>query len=443
MNSAWAVEFIRVFFLALMAILFGYILDAWIIAFILMAIIYIGWTLIQLRTFEQWIRMGAKTNNAPEFSGIWQLIVRHINRTQKKNKQHKQRLSSLARRFEATIAALPDATIVLNSEMEIEWTNQASMLLFGINKKTDLGLRLDNLIRIPEFKQLIADDSHEKQLEIESPLDRLKTLMINRVDFGDKQKLIIARDISSRVAVQKLRKTFIANASHELRTPLTVIAGYLELLETEPKLSAGLRKRVSNAGQQARRMQNILDDMLVLSRLEATGVSEDSDEPVDFASLLKTLVNDFQKTKVKDDHQFELNIDCFVKLKANENELYSLAQNLLSNAVKYSPDGSLIRVVLTTKNDQVCLQVSDNGEGIDAEHLERLTERFYRVNVARSRQIGGTGLGLSIVKHILENHGGHLEIESELGNGSTFSAYLPMSRVKELEKLKTEKNHSK
>jgi two-component system, OmpR family, phosphate regulon sensor histidine kinase PhoR len=428
MNSAWTVEFTRIFFLFVMGLLIGFVFEAWILAASLPGVIYIGWTLIQLRTFEQWIRLGAKTKTAPEFSGIWQLVVRHINRTQRKNKQHKIRLTSLARRFKATIAALPDATIVLNSDMEIEWSNQVSMQLFGIDKKRDLGLRLDNLVKIAELQALLSGEG-EQQLEIESPIDRLKTLMITCVDFGEQQKLITARDVTQRVAVQKLRKAFIANASHELRTPLTVISGYLELLESEPELSEGLRKQVINASVQASRMQVILDDMLVLSRLEAKGSYEETDEIVDIATTVKMLVTDFQKSKAQDTHLFEIDIEKGLQLKVNESDIYSLCQNLLSNAVKYSPDGSLIQVKCQLKNEQACIQFSDNGEGIAPEHLSRLTERFYRVSVARSRQVGGTGLGLSIVKHILENHGGYLEIESEPGRGSVFSAYLPESRV--------------
>jgi two-component system, OmpR family, phosphate regulon sensor histidine kinase PhoR len=426
MNSAWTVEFTRIFFLFIMGLLVGFVFDAWVLAIALPGVIYIGWTLVQLRTFEQWIRLGAKTKTAPEFSGIWQLVVRHINRTQHKNKQHKIRLTSLAKRFKATIAALPDATIVLNSDREVEWSNQVSMQLFGIDKKRDVGLRLDNLVKIPELQALLSGEG-EQQLEIESPIDRLKTLMITCVDFGEQQKLITARDVTQRVAVQKLRKAFIANASHELRTPLTVISGYLELLESEPELSDTLKKQVSNAGLQAGRMQVILDDMLVLSRLEAKDVSVDDDNIVDIASTIELLVTDFQKSKAEDTHQFSIEIEQGLKLKINESDIYSLCQNLLSNAVKYSPDGSLIKVKCQKVNDQVMIQFSDNGEGIAPEHLSRLTERFYRVNVARSRQVGGTGLGLSIVKHILENHGGYLEIESELGHGSVFKALLPAS----------------
>lgn len=430
MNSAWTVEFVRVFFIFSLAILFGFVFDAWLLAMLLAGLSYIIWTLIQLRTFEQWIRLGAKTKLAPEFSGIWQLIVQHNNRTQKKNKQQKQRLSTLARKFEATISALPDATIVLNSEKEIEWTNNASMELFGIDKRRDLGLRFDNLVRNHELHQLLDQSELPASIEIESPVDRLKTLMISCVNFGDEQKLVTARDVTQRVAVQKLRKAFIANASHELRTPLTVISGYLELLATEPDISIPLKNQINNAGQQAIRMQKILDDMLILSGLEARGFSENSGEKVDMPILLQAMVNDFQKTNAKDDYSFEVKIETNLCLKAIENELYSLCQNLLSNAVKYSPEGSRIVVNWKTNSKgEICLQVEDNGEGIAAEHISRLTERFYRVNVNRSRQVGGTGLGLSIVKHILENHGGYLDIKSELGLGSTFTACFPRERI--------------
>ncbi len=430
MKSAWTVEFSRIIILLISTIIFGLVSDAWVLTILTSGVIYICWTLVQIRALERWIRLGAKTNLAPDSSGIWQLIVQHIHRTQKKNKQQKKRLSILARRFEATIAALPDATIVLNSLLEIEWTNQAAFGLVGIDRKKDLGQRLDNLVRNPALQMLIQSKGLDNQVEIESPIDPLKTLVFTCVDFGEDQKLVIARDISQRLAVQKLRKAFIANASHELRTPLTVISGYLELLDSAEDMPVGVRKQVSNASHQAHRMEKILDDLLTLSKLEEKGHDKEAGENIDMPVLLRKLTRDFLKSKPDDSHEMVLDIDESLKIKAIENEVYSLCQNLISNAFKYSNDGTLINIGWKKcAEGQACLYVQDQGEGIAPEHLSRLTERFYRVNVSRSRQVGGTGLGLSIVKHILDNHGGHLEIKSTLTKGSTFCACFPSSRI--------------
>lgn len=430
MNNAWTVEFSRILIVVVAVLLFGLATGYWTVAILLPTSVYLGWTLVQIRSFERWIRLGAKTKLAPDSSGIWQLIVQHIYRIQKKDTERKRRLASMVNRFEATISALPEATIVLNAQLEIEWVNEAAKSALGIDRERDLGQRIDNLIRLPLLSMLLEGELPENYIEIESPIDAQKTLIITCTQFGDEQTLVTARDISQRIAVQKLRKAFIANASHELRTPLTVISGYLEMLETDDSIPMPLQAQVTNASQQAMRMKKILDDLLTLSKLEEKGHDKEAGELINVPETLKAMVIDFERTRAKGTHQFEVTIDDSLQLKAIEGEFYSLCQNLLSNAVKYSPKGSQIKVAWQ-KNDKgrPCLTVSDNGEGIAPEHLSRLTERFYRVNVNRSRQVGGTGLGLSIVKHILENHGGHLHVKSELGRGSEFTACFPAYRL--------------
>ncbi|TQV74614.1 phosphate regulon sensor histidine kinase PhoR [Aliikangiella marina] len=430
MNNAWTIEFTRIVVVVAIAILFGLVSGYWMLAILVPFSVYVGWMLTQIRVLERWIRLGAKNSLAPDSNGIWQLIVQHIVHAQRKNTERKVRLSQMANRFEAIIAALPEATVVINANREIELTNQASFTLLGIDKQRDLGQKIDNLIRDPAFHALIESPEQNTQVEIESPIDNLKTLSMNCVDFGSDQKLITARDVSQRIAVQKLRKAFIANASHELRTPLTVIAGYLELLESEVDIPEHIRRQITNASHQASRMQKILDDLLMLSKLEEKGYNKRSGVVVDMASLVEKLVADFRKTRAKGTHEIIMNVDHSLQVKAVESELYSLCQNLLSNAVKYSPKGSVIHVKWEKAPEgSPVFTVTDNGEGIAPEYISRLTERFFRVNVNRSRQIGGTGLGLSIVKHILENLGGYLNVESELGRGSEFSAYFPRYRA--------------
>lgn len=439
MNNAWTVEFSRILIVVVTVILCGLATGYWTLAILLPTSVYLGWTLAQIRSFERWIRLGAKTKWAPDSSGIWQLIVQHIYRIQKKNAERKKKLGKMATRFEATISALPEATVVLNHLHEIEWVNDAAKSALGIDKEKDLGQRLDNLVRLPELSNLLQQDQltieeqGENQIEIASPIDAQKTLIVTCTDFGEKQKLVTARDVSQRIAVQKLRKAFIANASHELRTPLTVISGYLEMLESEDEIPVPLRTQVSNANQQALRMKKILDDLLTLSKLEEKGCDKDSGDVINVPELLKALVTDFRKTRAKDTHQIKVAIDESIRLKALDNEFYSLCQNLINNAIKYSTEGAEINIIWrkNANGEGASLSVVDNGEGIAPEHISRLTERFYRVNINRSRQVGGTGLGLSIVKHILENHGGNLRISSELGKGSEFVACFPGYRVVE------------
>lgn len=430
MNNAWSIELSRIFALITATLVLGFISGFWLFSIIFHFALYLGWTLIQLRTFERWIRNGAHSKNAPDTSGIWALIVQHIYRTQKKNKDRKQNLASLAKRYQAIMKALPDATIVLNEHMEIEWANQVAEDILGIDVSRDSGHRVDNIIRDLAIQELLNSSNVQADIEILSPVDPQKVLILTKVQYGEKQTLLTARDISQRIALQKMRKAFIANASHELRTPLTVISGYLEMLDGDRDLPSSMSKLVSSAHQQALRMDRILDDLLILSKLEEKGFSKESGDTVDVPELLKNLVSDFRKTTAKNSHEIQTNIDNSLKVNLVEREFFSLCQNLLSNAVKYSPSGSKIKVCWNLSEDgTACLRVTDNGEGIAPEHLSRLTERFYRINVSRSRTVGGTGLGLSIVKHIMENYGGFLDIQSEQNVGSTFTACFPDYRV--------------
>ncbi len=430
MNNAWSIELSRIFVVVSSTLVLGFVSELWLFSVVFHFALYIGWIMIQLRSFERWIRNGAHSKNAPDTSGIWSLIVQHIYRTQKKNKVRKQSLASLAKRYQAIMKALPDATIVLNEQFEIEWANKVAEKTLGIDLSRDTGHPVDNILRDLAIQDLINNTNETSEIEMLSPIDPQKILILTKVQYGDKQTLLIARDISQRIALQKMRKAFIANASHELRTPLTVISGYLEMLDGNDDLPPSMSKLISNAHQQALRMDRILDDLLTLSKLEEQGFSEERGDTVDVPELLQSLVSDFRKTTAKDTHVIQVNISRDLKIKVVEREFFSLCQNLLSNAIKYSPKGSVIKVCWSLEEaGNACLKVTDNGEGIAPEHLSRLTERFYRINVSRSRTVGGTGLGLSIVKHIMENYGGYLDIQSELKVGSTFTACFPSYRI--------------
>jgi len=430
MNTAWSVEFSRILITLISTILFGLVSGYWTLSVTIHSVLYIGWNVIQLRIFERWIRKGAPASSAPDASGIWELIVQHIYRTQKSNKDRKKHLSKLAGHYHAVMSALPDATIVLNDQLEIEWANKTSQAILGVDSTRDVGHKLGNIVRDTAMYELLDSNVLKHEIEMASPVDSLRTLALTKIQYGEDKTLLTARDISQRIALQKLRKAFIANASHELRTPLTVISGYLEILDNDEELPPSMSKIINNAHLQAIRMDQILNDLLILSKLEERGYSEDRGDTVDVPVMLKSLIADFQKTKIEGTHEIEMNIDENLLVKVVETEFYSLCQNLLSNAVKYSPEGSVIKVCWSLSSDgSACLKVIDEGEGIAREHLSRLTERFFRANVNRARKVNGTGLGLSIVKHIMENYGGYLDIQSELTVGSTFTACFPSYRV--------------
>ncbi|MFT5520793.1 MAG: two-component system phosphate regulon sensor histidine kinase PhoR [Enterobacterales bacterium] len=433
MNNAWSIEYSRILVALGSAALFGLVSEQWLLSVILHAGIYIGWNLYQLKIFEQWIRKGAPVKSAPDSSGVWSLIVQHFYRSQTSNKNRKKHLTTIANHYHAVMSALPDATIILNDKLEIEWANKPSHDILGIDVVRDIGHPIDNIIRDLGLQTLLSSDD-ESIIELLSPLDNLKTLSFAKLRYTEDKTLLIVRDVSQRIAIQKLRKAFVANASHELRTPLTVISGYLEILDTDEELPPAVNKVINNALGQAQRMEKILNNLLVLSKLEEKGISKHQGDIIQVPDLISRLVTEFDSSSTSTRHKFELKVDSTLKLTGIEQDFYSLCQNLVSNAVKYSPEDSTIKICWTKNaNDFACFSVTDSGEGIAKKYLLRLTERFFRVNVDRERKVQGTGLGLSIVKHILDNNGGFLDITSQLGKGSTFSACFPSSTISSID----------
>lgn len=429
MNNGWSVERWRIALTLLAIPLIGFSTANWVLAVALPLSLYIAWTIRQTYKLEKWLRTGSFKGKAPDTGGVWALIVQQIYRQQRKEKNRKKRLRDLLKRYNATVSALPDATVILNGNWEIEWTNRAAEELLGIERARDTGLRIDNLIRDPDFISALRKFDTEMNLELPSPVNADVMIALRMVSYGKGKKLLTARDISQRVELQRTRKAFVANASHELRTPLTVISGYLEIMEMDPELPSHLAEAAGRANEQAGRMQRIIEDLLVLSRLEGTRLSRHSGDRLNISVILRQIINDLQKTVSGKSHLFRLDLDEGLCLRGNEAEIQSVCMNLVNNAVKYTPDGTTIDVRWYRTDGRACLDVADNGPGIASEHLPHLTERFYRVDAGRSREIGGTGLGLSIVKHVVQRHGGFLHIDSEPGLGSTFRACFPDYRV--------------
>jgi two-component system phosphate regulon sensor histidine kinase PhoR len=223
--------------------------------------------------------------------------------------------------------------------------------------------------------------------------------------------------------MENIRKEFVANVSHELRTPLTVISGYLAtFLADTSKLDPRYVKPLQQMLQQAERMENLLKDLLWLSRIES-GRGAEKHSQTDIGSLLAELRDELKASRPG--RALELDVATDYKVPGNYRELYSAVSNLVLNAMKYSAEGSVVKIKWCKRDGSFYLSVADQGIGIDAAHIPRLTERFYRVEDSRSSATGGTGLGLAIVKHVAVSHGARLQIESKLGVGSTFSLVFP------------------
>ncbi|MBG7602827.1 MAG: phosphate regulon sensor histidine kinase PhoR [Gammaproteobacteria bacterium] len=434
MNNAISYERWRLLLMLVSIGAIGLLTDNWIVAILLPSALYIMWSFYQLYALERWLRKGAVKKKAPDSGGAWGEIVQHIYRRQLAAAKSKKRLASMLTRFNTTISALPDATVILNASFEIEWANKAAREVLGIDKRRDIGQRIDNLIRNPDFHRLLNKKRNKKQknLEMPSPLNPTDTISVRLVRYGkgSDQYLLLARDISERIEAQKTRKAFIANASHELRTPLTVISGYLEIMQSAPELCEEMQEPVRAAAEQAHRMEQIITHLLELSRLESAELAESDGERVDVPAILNNISSTFSLAGDDGSHMINLDVDPALHLLAKEEEMHSVCLNLINNAVKYTPPGSTIDIRWYQNSvGQACLDVEDDGYGIAPEHLAHVTERFYRVDEGRNSEAGGTGLGLAIVKHILTRHGGHLWVDSTLGEGATFRACFPKSRV--------------
>lgn len=426
MSNPWLRELWRVLvmFAALLVpgLLFGAV--AWFL--LLGLLIYLGWHLYNLYLLQRWLVEG-KRFHPPESHGVWDDVFERIYRLQKRNRKRKRHLGRMLKRFQTATSALPDATIVLGPHRDIEWWNAAARDIFELRSPRDIGQRIDNLLRHPRFIEYLQKGDFSQSVIIPSPTDYNIILAVRVVPYGENRQLVVARDITRLERLEQTRRDFVANVSHELRSPLTVVSGYLETLQEElgedPVWGNSLR---SMCGQ-TERMRDIVDDLLLLSRLE-TGRQQDDAEAVDVPGMLAQILEEAERLSGESGHGFSREVDARLGLRGNEMELYSAFSNLVFNAVRYTPPGGAIRVCWRDTDAGPCFEVEDSGIGIAAHHIPRLTERFYRVDAGRSRRSGGTGLGLAIVKHVLLRHDAVLGIESTPGKGSTFRCQFTAAR---------------
>jgi two-component system phosphate regulon sensor histidine kinase PhoR len=294
--------------------------------------------------------------------------------------------------------------------------------LLGLKYPHDIGAHLTNLLRSPRVAEWLADAS-EPLADLPSPADESRRLSLRLIRYADDRALLVARDISQLMRLEQVRRDFVANVSHELRTPLTVVHGYLDMIE--PEQMPEFEPILHELRNQSRRMTQIVEDLLTLSRLEARG--ELPQERIGMRALVEALRREAVALS-QGRHEITAHAD-LCDLQGSSKELHSAFSNLVSNAVRYTPAGGRIEVRWTCGAGEGRLSVTDTGQGIPAQHLPRLTERFYRVSTSRSRETGGTGLGLSIVKHVLQLHQARLDIRSEAGVGSTFACVFGAQRL--------------
>lgn len=427
MSSAQAVWFLlaRLGGAVVLGALVGALLGSVLAGIAVALAVALAWQLMNLFWLDYWLR--DRANRAPpDVGGIWGEVVSRVVRLHRRKRYHKQRLLQLFRELRRSTAAMPEGVIILNAQWEIVWFNRAAGRLLGLRRRVDAGVALTNLVREPTLSRYLQQGAFAEPLVIGRGEPRCH-LSFQIVPYGHAQRLILVRDVSRQVALETMRKDFVANVSHELRSPLTVVTGYLETALDDEDLDPALRSQLAEVQRQTQRLNGIVSDLLDLSRLDAVE-GEVEGEPIDVAGLCAVLSKD---VLARASHpQVQVDVPAAARLQGDKAEILSAFSNLVDNAAKYTPASGRIRLSWQVDGEGVGrFAVEDTGPGIAAEHLPRLTERFYRVDAGRSREAGGSGLGLAIVKHVLQHHGATLEIHSTPGVGSRFTCVFPARRV--------------
>ena len=381
------------------------------------------WHTRHLARLQRWLA-NPLPGQVPEGEGIWDEVLAALHRLERDAAKRERGLADSLARMRRAVQALPDGVVVLDGANRIEWCNRTAERQLMLDGRADLGQNIANLVREPEFVEYLREPQDKPVRITRGPGIALSLQLI---PVGETQKLLLARDITQTERVDAMRRDFVANVSHELRTPLTVLVGFLETvreLKLDPQRQ---RDYLGMMQEQAARMQRIIDDLLTLSALDAAPPAS-SDNRVAVRPLLERLKADAEALS-GGKHTISLSIDATNYVLGLESELASAFGNLVSNAIRYTPPGGTVTLAWREGPDGARFSVQDTGIGIEPEHIPRLTERFYRVDRSRSRETGGTGLGLAIAKHALARHDATLEIESELGKGSRFSARFPARRL--------------
>ncbi|QJQ95642.1 MULTISPECIES: phosphate regulon sensor histidine kinase PhoR [Halomonadaceae] len=387
----------------------------------------LGYHLAKLRALYRWLTRHPH-EEPPAARGLWGELFDRLYKYQKAQRLTQNRLRETLHRIQDSSEAMSDSVVMLDRRGDLEWWNSAASRMLGLKATQDRGQHITNLLRDPRFIEYFDARDYREPLTLPSPLSDRLVLQFQITLYGDDERLLMARDITRLHRLEQMRRDFVANVSHELRTPLTVLAGYLETYsdyrdQLPPRFARGLDQMQEQTG----RMQNLVNDLLLLSRLENEQRTADS-APVDVASLLDAIRRDGESLS-GGHHQIGVEISSDFQLLGSEQELRSAISNLLFNAVRYTPHGSHITLRWRECDAGGCMEVQDDGEGIDPVHIPRLTERFYRIDKGRSTATGGTGLGLAIVKHVLLRHEARLVIESHPSQGALFRCVFPLSRL--------------
>ena len=430
-RRAWSGTLARSVLLLLGATVLGALLGyAW-PALALAALALLAWHGWHLRGVLQRLQLRKRMPD-PTGTGAWGQLDRLLHRNQHETRARNRRLLAMLRAYRAAAAALPDAVVVVErNRQRILWFNEAATRLLGLQAPRDIDAPLGARLQPLPVAHWLASGRHaEPMSDVASPVSAEIRLNLRLIPYSDELWLLVARDVTKLMRLEHMRRDFVANVSHELRTPLTVVHGYLELLDESglaPEEQPAWAPMLAEMQRQSQRMTQLVEDLLTLSRLESLDAIDE--QGVAMQPMLATLRSEALALS-QNRHAIEVHDTAGVDLWGSQKELHSAFSNLVSNAVRYTPAGGTVAITFAPDDaGGALLSVRDSGYGIPATHLPRITERFYRVSNSRSRESGGTGLGLSIVKHVLNLHQARLEIESEVGRGSTFACHFGAQRV--------------
>ena len=374
-----------------------------------------------------WLR-GDLQREAPRDRGFWGEASYRIERALRQRERAFTLEQERFAQFMSAIDASPNGVLLLDAADQIQWLNGVAATHFGLDPVRDRLQRVTNLVRSPTFVAYLQAGVFDDPVVFSTPGgDSTLSVIVSR--YGDGMRLVLTQDITERERTEAMRRDFVANVSHEIRTPLTVLAGFVETIASLPLTEVERERVLALMTQQTARMTTLVEDLLTLAKLEGSP-RPTCDRWTPVARLFAQVESEARGLSAGR-HTFRFDVQADDEVAGNDSEWTSAVGNLVSNAVRYTPSGGSITVAWSRRPDgNAEIDVRDTGPGIAREHIGRLTERFYRVDGSRSRDTGGTGLGLSIVKHVVQRHGGELDIQSELGRGSTFRIVVPAARVR-------------
>ncbi|MDO4222690.1 MAG: phosphate regulon sensor histidine kinase PhoR [Acinetobacter sp.] len=421
----------QLLFFILIAVAIGIIVEQiwWCIA--IAFIIFFSLQICSLFFLNHWINQN-NPQQPPYLWGVWRMLAENVQaarhqelQTQLQSQQH---ITQLIEKTQQSLKNLSQAIVLINHHYEIEWSNLTAVDLLAI-EQSHQSQKIDDILNNSQFSDYLQNaDFYPDGIKMLCPEYQNRYIQLKITDFGEEHRLIIADDITRIHNLEQMRKDFVDNVSHELRTPLTVLSGYIETFKEQDDLPQRWERAFNQMQSQTKRMTALVNDLLLLSNLENPNIKKQQ-QLVEMPNLMNHLFDDAQAYNVDYGHTLHLDIDSHCDVLGTEAELTSAFNNLITNAIKYTPQGGTITIGWHDHEDGAFFSVQDTGIGISAEHLPRLTERFYRVDTARSRLTGGTGLGLAIVKHVLIQHDARLEIQSHEGQGSLFKVIFPKHRT--------------